>query len=286
VMVQFILESLVFILVGLELPYILRTLRTHPLSTLLLYGALITLTVIGVRIVYTFVAASLIRRSRRGKRNAGTPQWRQVGFLSWAGMRGGDSLVLALAVPVTAAAGQPFPARGLIIFVTFSVILGTLVLQGLTLAPLIRWWGLTEGGEGETEEAHARRVVAEAGLRRLEAEGRRDGVDRGMARALEATYRRRLQRWSARDVARHGRGDEEHAGLAGVDGIRAEQTAAAYRRLRAAMIGDEREALVGLRDQGVIGDHVLRRVQRDLDLETMLLESGEDGAPQSPYEVE
>jgi monovalent cation/hydrogen antiporter len=105
-MVQFIL---VFILVGLELPYILRTLRTHPLSTLLLYGALITLTVIGVRIVYTFVAASLIRRSRRGKQNAGTPQWRQVGFLSWAGMRGGDSLVLALAVPVTAAAGQPFP---------------------------------------------------------------------------------------------------------------------------------------------------------------------------------
>jgi monovalent cation/hydrogen antiporter len=286
VMVQFILESLVFILVGLELPYILRTLRTHSLGTLLLYGALLTLTVIGVRMVYTVVAASLLRRVRRGTRDEGTPAWRQVGFLSWAGMRGGDSLVLALAVPVTAAGGQPFPARGLIIFVTFSVILGTLVLQGLTLAPLIRWWGLTEGGEGETEEAHARRVVAEAGLRRLEAEGRRDGVDRGMARALEATYRRRLQRWSARDVARHGRGDEEHAGLAGVDGIRAEQTAAAYRRLRAAMIGDEREALVGLRDQGVIGDHVLRRVQRDLDLETMLLESGEDGAPQSPYEVE
>jgi Na+/H+ antiporter len=286
VMVQFILESLVFILVGLELPYILRTLRTHSLGTLLLYGALLTLTVIGVRMVYTVVAASLLRRVRRGTRDEGTPAWRQVGFLSWAGMRGGDSLVLALAVPVTAAGGQPFPARGLIIFVTFSVILGTLVLQGLTLAPLIRWWGLTEGGEGETEEAHARRVVAEAGLRRLEAEGRRDGVDRGMARALEATYRRRLQRWSARDVARHGRGDEEHAGLAGVDGIRAEQTAAAYRRLCAAMIGDEREALVGLRDQGVIGDHVLRRVQRDLDLETMLLESGEDGAPQSPYEVE
>jgi Na+/H+ antiporter len=286
VMVQFILESLVFILVGLELPYILRTLRTHSLGTLLLYGALLTLTVIGVRMVYTVVAASLLRRVRRGTRDEGTPAWRQVGFLSWAGMRGGDSLVLALAVPVTAAGGQPFPARGLIIFVTFSVILGTLVLQGLTLAPLIRWWGLTEGGEGETEEAHARRVVAEAGLRRLEAEGRRDGVDRGMARALEATYRRRLQRWSARDVARHGRGDEEHAGLAGVDGIRAEQTAAAYRRLRAAMIGDEREALVGLRDQGVIGDHVLRRVQRDLDLETMLLESGEDGATQSPYEVE
>ena len=72
----------------------------------------------------------------------------------------------------------------------------------------------------------------------------------------------------------------------GVDGIRAERTAAAYRALRAAMIEDEREALVRLRDEGVIGDHVMRRVQRDLDLETMLLESAEDGAPQSPYEIE
>ncbi len=286
VMVQFILESLVFILVGLELPYVLRTLSTHALGTLVLYGALITLTVIGVRIAYTLVAASLIRRSRRRKPNAGTPAWRQVGFLSWAGMRGGDSLVLALAVPVMAAGGQPFPTRGLIIFITFSVILGTLVLQGVTLAPLIRWWGLTEGEEGDTEEAHARRVVAEAGLRRLEAEGRRDGVDRAVARSLEATYRRRVQRWSARDLERHGQEDDDHAGLAGIDGTRAERVAIGYRALRAAMIEDEREALVRLRDQGVIGDHAMRRVQRDLDLETMLLESGEDGAPQSPYEVE
>ena len=74
VMVQFILESLVFILVGLELPSVLRTLRHYPLGTLLLYGALITATVIGVRIVYTLVAASLIRWSRRGTRDAGTPE--------------------------------------------------------------------------------------------------------------------------------------------------------------------------------------------------------------------
>ncbi len=286
VMVQFILESLIFILVGLELPSVLRTLRTHPLGTLLLYGALITATVIGLRIVYTFVAASLIRRSRRGTPDAGTPRWRQAAFLGWAGMRGGDSLVLALAVPVMTAAGDPFPARELIIFVTFSVILATLVLQGPTLAPLIRWWGLTQGEESDTEEAHARRVVAEAGLRRLRAEARQDGVDRATARYLEATYHRRVQRWSARDRERHGQEDEDHAGLAGIDGSRAELVATAYRALRAAMIEDEREALVRLRDQGVIGDHVLRRVQRDLDLETMLLESGEDGAPQSPYEVE
>jgi monovalent cation/hydrogen antiporter len=285
VMVQFILESLVFILVGLELPSVLRTLQTYGLGTLLLYAVLVSATAIAVRIVYTLVGGSLIRRSYRGKPYAGTPSWRQIGFLGWAGMRGGDSLVIALAVPVVTAAGHPFPARGLIIFLTFSVILVTLVLQGPTLAPLVRWWGLTEVGSG-TEEAHARRVVAEAGLRRLQAEAARDGVDRPTARALEATYRRRVQRWSARDRERHGQADEDHARLAGIDGGRAEQLASAYRTLRLAMIAGEREALIGMRDQGVIGDDVLRRIQRDLDLETMLIESAEDGAPASPYEVE
>jgi CPA1 family monovalent cation:H+ antiporter len=285
VMVQFLLESIVFILVGLELPSVLRTLRTHPLGTLLLYGALITATVIVVRLVYTFLAASLIRWSRKGTRQEGTPGWHQAAFLAWTGMRGGDSLVIALAVPVMTAAGQPFPARGLIIFVTFAVILGTLVLQGPTLSPLVRRWGLTEG-ESDTEEAHARRVVAEAGLRRLEKEARHEGVDRATVRFLESVYSRAVQRWSARDRERHGEADEEHARLAGIDGSRAEQRATSYRALRAAMIESERHALIRLRDRGVIGDDVLRKLQRDLDLETMLLESAADGAPQSPYEAE
>jgi monovalent cation/hydrogen antiporter len=285
VMVQFILESLIFVLIGLELPSVLRTLHTDTLGTLLIYGAVITATVILVRIVYTMAAATLIRRSRRGTPRAGTPEWRQAAFLGWAGMRGGDSLVIALAVPVVTAGGSPFPARGLIIFVTFTVILGTLVLQGPTLAPLIRWLGLTER-EADTEEAHARRVVAEAGLRRLDQEATRDGVDRATVRFLEATYRRGVERWSARDREHHGQEDEDHLGLAGIDGSRAERLARSYRALRAAMIDGEREALIRLRDRGVISDHVLRRVQRDLDLETMLLESGADGAPQSPYEVE
>jgi CPA1 family monovalent cation:H+ antiporter len=285
VMVQFLLESLIFILVGLELPSVLRTLRTHPLGNLLLYGALITATVIVVRIVYTLLAASLIRWSRKGTRQAGMPGWRQAAFLGWAGMRGGDSLVIALAVPVMTASGHQFPARGLIIFVTFAVILGTLVLQGPTLAPLVRWWGLTEG-ENDTEEAHARRVVAEAGLRRLAKESRHEGVDRATVRFLESVYSRAVQRWSARDRERHGEADEEHARLAGIDGSRAEQRATSYRALRAAMIESERDALIRLRDRGVIGDDVLRRLQRDLDLETMLIESAADGAPQSPYEVE
>jgi monovalent cation/hydrogen antiporter len=287
VMVQFILESLIFILVGLELPYVLRTLGTHALGTLVLYGVAITLLVIVVRLVYTGIAASLIRWSRRGTPGeAWAPSWREAGFLGWAGMRGGDSLVIALALPVTTATGEPFPARELIIFVTFVVILGTLVLQGFTLAPLIRWWGLTEGDEADTEEAHARRVVAEAGLERLRAEAAHEGVDRRSVKYLERTYGRAVERWAARDRARHGQEDADHARFAGVDGRRAEGVATSYRALRSAMIDAERQALIRLRDQGVIGDDVLRRVQRDLDLETVLLESAEDDAPESPYEVE
>ena len=159
------------------------------------------------------------------------------------------------------------------------------MLQGLTLKPLLRWLRLKDGGELDDEEAHARRIAAEVGLRRLDEEGRRDGVEPDVLRYLRRKYAARLDRWSGRDREAHGAEDPEHRALAGRDGTGAERAASSYRRLRSAMIDAERRAVVGLRDQGVIGDEVLRRVQRDLDLETMLLESGEDDAPESPYDT-
>ena len=116
-------------------------------------------------------------------------------------------------------------------------------------------------------------------------EGRRDGVEPDILSYLRRKYAGRLDRWSVRDREAHGAEDPEHRALAGRDGAGAERAASSYRRLRSAMIDAERRAVVGLRDQGVIGDEVLRRVQRDLDLETMLLESGEDDAPESPYDT-
>ena len=106
-------------------------------------------------------------------------------------MRGGDSLVIALALPLRTATGEPFPARELIIFLTFAVIFDTLVLQGLTLKPLLRWLRLQAGGELDDEEAHARRVAAEVGLRRLDEEGRRDGVDPEVVGLAPEEVRRR-----------------------------------------------------------------------------------------------
>jgi len=284
-MIQFLLESFIFLVVGLELPYVLRALRSHTLADLVRYGAVVALTAIVVRLIYTFAAVLLLRISRRRQGRPAEPSWREAAFIGWTAMRGGDSLVIALALPLRTAAGAPFPARELIIFLTFAVIFDTLVLQGLTLKPLLRWLRLKDGGELDDEEAHARRIAAEVGLRRLDEEGRRDGVEPEMLRYLRRKYAARLDRWSARDRDAHGAEDSEHRALAGRDGTGAEREATSYRRLRSAMIDAERRAVVKLRDEGAIGDEVLRRVQRDLDLETMLLESGEDDAPESPYDT-
>jgi Na+/H+ antiporter len=283
-MIQFLLESFIFMLVGLELRFVLRSLGSHTLAELVAYGAIVALGAIVVRLIYTFVAVLLLRLVRRRRGGPAAPSWREAAFVGWTAMRGGDSLVIALALPLRIAAGRPFPARELIIFLTFAVIFGTLVLQGLTLKPLLRWLGLKDGGELDDEEAHARRIAAEVGLRRLEEAGRRDGVDPAVLAELRRKYAGRVDRWSARDRDAHGVEDEEHRGLAGRDGRGAEREASGYRRLRSAMIAAERKAIIRLRDEGVIGDEVLRRVQRDLDLETMLLESGEDDAPESPYD--
>jgi Na+/H+ antiporter len=284
-MIQFLLESFIFMLVGLELPFVLRALRSHTLIQLIGYGAVIALTAIVVRLIYTFVAVLLLRVGRRRVGKPGQPSWQQATFIGWTAMRGGDSLVIALALPLTTAAGWPFPARELIIFLTFAVIFDTLVLQGLTLKPLLRWLRLKDDGELDNEEAHARRIAAEVGLRQLDEEGRRDEVDPAVVRYLRRKYAGRVDQWSARDRKVHGAEDAQHRDLAGRDGTGAEREAINYRKLRSAMIGAERRAIVNLRDDGEIGDEVLRRIQRDLDLETMLLESAEDDAPESPYDT-
>ena len=284
-MIQFLLESFIFMLIGLELPDVLRALRSHTLAELAGYGAVVALAAIVVRLIYTFAAVWVLRIVRRRRGKPAGFSWREATFIGWTAMRGGDSLVIALALPLRTATGEPFPARELIIFLTFAVIFDTLVLQGLTLKPLLRWLRLQDGGELDDEEAHARRVAAEVGLRRLDEEGRRDGVDPEVVGSLRKQYAARVDRWSARDRDAHGAEDEEHRALADRDGSGAERDATGYRRLRTAMIDAERRAIIDLRDRDAIGDEVLRRVQRDLDLETMLLESGEDDAPESPYDT-
>jgi CPA1 family monovalent cation:H+ antiporter len=203
--------------------------------------------------------------------------WKDAVFIGWAGMRGGDSLVIALALPLSIGAGRAFPARDLIIFLTFAAILGTLVLQGFTLVPLLRVLKLAPDDEDDREEARARHSAAHAGLRKLDQLSRGKGVDPAALNHLRSKYETLLQRWANRD-------EEASATEHGPEGKKAELHALHYRTLRAEMIQAEREEIISMRDEGEINDDVMRKIQRDLDLEVMLLESAEEDAPDSPYD--
>jgi Na+/H+ antiporter len=271
-MVGFILENLVFILIGLELPHLIRETQPGSLSAWLGFGAVVSLVVILVRLATVLPGPFLWRALTRDR--AARHDLRNVALVGWVGMRGADSVVIALALPHLTAAGGAFPARGLIIFITFVVVFATLVLQGLSIGPLTRWFGLQGDTQSDREEAHARHVVAAEGLRRLEELAENRGSSPGAFDELRHRHNRRIRRWAAREQQLGGEligpHDPHDPNRDGDDG--SESTPFGYRRLRAAMIDAERDAVVELRDRGVIGADVLRRIERDLDLEAMLLE--------------
>ncbi len=216
----------------------------------------IVLTIIVVRFLWVFPAAYLplyfIPWLRR--RNS-YPPWQQVALAGWAGIRGVDSLATALAVPLVVSAGTPFPSRNLVIFLSFGVILSTLIFQGLSLPLLIRWLKLRDDGLDENEEMQGRSVAAAAALRRLDELARESWVLSVCVERIRATYNVRIQRFQAR-LRHDGKGHyEEHAAL--------------MRRLQLELLNEERRAIIDLRDREVINDNVLRDIERDIDLEEL-----------------
>jgi Na+/H+ antiporter len=292
--VSFLLESLVFILIGIQLPYVTRDLHGATVPLIVGEAAIISLGVILTRLLWVFPSAyigrALGRQLRLRRDTSGPRSWREILFIGWAGLRGGDSLVIALALPLTTAAGLPFPARNRILFITFSVIFVTLVLQGPTLRPVARRLGLRGDGREESEEAHARLSAAEAGLRALNTMSTREAYPE-VVRYLSRRHEQRARRWAAREAHRpHARAEHDshsHVVLAPSHeaGVLDERRAAEYRRLRSGMIDAEQQALVRLRDRGEIGDDVMRTVQRELDLEEELLVS-RDPVIESSREVQ
>lgn len=282
--VTFLLESLVFILVGLELPIVLRAADRIPLGTLVTEALIISVCVVLARILWaipsTYIFRTLGRWAHLG--NDPLPPLRDVFFISWTGLRGADSLVLALALPLTVANGARFPAREQIIFITFGVIFFTLVFQGPTIAPLARLLRIGTDEDEDAEEAHARLAAAEAGLGALD-HFAKDGKYPEVVRYLRQRHLQRARRWAAKeqDEEAHGvhTGDTPHQHFtvapshdaAVIDERRGDE----YRRVRGAMLKAEQQAVLDQRDKGVIGDDVMRRILRDLDLETILLESSE-----------
>src|SRR6185312_288449 len=165
----FLLNALLFGLVGLQLRPILDSLHGHSTGSLLADGVVVSLAVIVTRIVWIFPATYIPRRmSKRLRERDPYPPWQYPALLSWAGLRGAVSLAAALALPLTVAGGDSFPHRSFIIYLAFCVILATLVGQGLTLPAVIRGLRLEDDGSSEKEETKARIHAAEAALGRLE----------------------------------------------------------------------------------------------------------------------
>jgi monovalent cation/hydrogen antiporter len=254
-----LLNGLLFALVGLRLPSILDALSGRSTLTLIGYAALVSAVVVAARFAFIFPTAYVGRRiSRRVRNEDPAPSWRAKTILAWSGMRGAVSLAAALSLPLTTDAGTAFPERNLIVFLTFGVIVATLVVQGLTLPALIRLLPPEEDGLEEKEEAKARIRAAEAALERLaELEGE-DWVREDTAERLRGAYGFRQERFRSRF-------DPDGDGSA-------EDRSQAFQRLRRELLEAERRAVQELRREGRIDDAVMRRVVRDLDLEEARLE--------------
>ena len=255
---QFALESVLFLLTGFQLRQVTAEIRMYSLSDLVLYGAIVSALVIVVRFAWVFPAMYLPRRLFRGKGSStDEPSWRYSFLIAFTGMRGGVSLAAALAVPVSFGT-EPFPARDLIIFLTFAVILATLVVQGLTLPFVIRWLGLDREGAAEStalqkEEFQVRIKILESALSRLEQQ--EDAASGSAIKAIHTEYQRR------RDGLQSLLDEESHE-----DVVR-------ELALRDRLAEAEQNALDHLSTDGSISVAVLRRVQRSLDLNRVRLGS-------------
>jgi Na+/H+ antiporter len=257
-LVTFLLNGLIFGLIGLHLGRIVEGLSEYSVTTLVLYAVLISLTVILVRIAWVFPATYVPRWvSRRLRERDPSPLPREVSIIAWTGMRGVISLAAALALPLTTNDGTPFPGRDIILFLTFCVILATLVAQGLSLPALIRALGLHDDGSTEQEETMGRIEVAEAALNRIDELAEEDWVREDTAERMRGLYNYRRSRFASRFD-----GDE--------DGL--EDRSAAYQRLLRELLRAQRRTLIRLRNEGKISDEVMHRIERELDLEESRLE--------------
>jgi CPA1 family monovalent cation:H+ antiporter len=246
--VVFLLESVVFALIGLELPSLIRDLgaegHTWPLQALAVAGTLLT-----VRMLWVFPLSAAMQR----RRGVGPISWRVPAVLSWAGTRGVLPLAAALSIPLTAHDGTPLPQRELVLVLTTAVVVFTLVLQGFTLAPVVRRSGIAlEPASTAREEANARDSLARAGLKHLEQLADLEAAPEVVVDQLRRGLQARID---------HARSEVDEAEDP------ADSTATAYRALRRALIELEAAELQRLYDEHRISDTTRRRIQRALDQE-------------------
>ena len=265
--VVFLLESVVFVLIGLELPTLVSRLSDAERDFIPIALA-VTAAVVVTRAIWIYPTGYLQRLRRTDRQSAEPPPWRALAVLSWAGTRGVVPLAAALAIPLTTDDGQPFPERDLLLVLAISCIFLTLVVQGLTLEPLVRRLNISQDPAArEREVAVGRHAAASAALARL------DELDEAGDEPADVLNRLRRD-VEARAARTRGRLTRLDAG-AGPDP--AVSTAQIYRRLRIDLLAAEHARLSQLRDEGRIGEDTRRALERGLDLEEARL--AEDPGP-------
>ena len=249
----FLLTGVVFLAIGFQISSIARGMDRTTLLQLTAVGVVVSLALIAVRAVWVFSLGlrDLLAKDQRRIR------LRESIVLSWAGMRGVVSLAAALAIPISLP-GNALPARDAIIIITFTVILVTLVGQGLTLPLVIRAVGLGSDADGGHEESHARQELIEEALRRIDDLEKKWPDHKPLIDQLRTSYQHRA---------------EHEEQLHEAPGNEAEQELVEHRQIRSDVIDAQRDALAAMRDRGAIDDDVLRNIERELDLEEIRMEA-------------
>jgi monovalent cation/hydrogen antiporter len=247
----YVINAFVFLAIGLQLRGFVHSAEAR---ALLPAALAISALLIVVRIVWVYLAAWIPRALVPGlSERDPMPPWQAIFVLAWTGMRGIVSLAAALALPVATARGAPFPGRDAIVFITFVVIFVTLVGQGLTLIPLVRWLRVGREGDAEQREIEVRVAALEAGLQKIAELNARASTrdEREIVERLREEYVHRVEHLRSHAAGRSG-----------------EETPASRfdHEAQAAALQAERRAITRLRDDGAIPDDIFRRVQYDLDL--------------------
>ena len=250
-MIIYLLNGFIFVLIGLQLPVIVAGIAGYSLSQIFLYAFVINVVCIFVRIGWIFPGAYIpYYISSYVRKCEPTPDWRQIFIISWSGMRG----IVSLAAALSLQGYQHFPSVHLVQFLAFSVILTSLVFQGLTLPPLIRYFGVGDDGSAAREEFEARRYLSETVLKKIEEVRGEEKFPKSALDTIEEFYRER-------DLALK----DDLADQLGWSAHRHHMLSS--RRLRRMMIATQRRALVNMRQSDLIGDDVLHKIEHELDLD-------------------
>lgn len=248
--VIFILNGLIFILIGLQLPVILKHIESHSILTILFYAVVVSFTTIVLRMIWVYPGAYLPRwLSKKIRQTEPFPDPRLVTVVAWSGMRGVVSLAAALALPLMVA-GKPFPNRDMILFLTFSVIFATLVIQGISLPYLIRWLGIKPTDEELQEEQEARLKIGMRVIEHIE-ENYAISLSDEVLNQIKTKYEIRIQRIRK----------SEQTGKLSMDQV------SDFHRVQHEIIQMERALLLQMRREGSISEESLRKIEHELDLE-------------------